>query len=248
MPASPVEAALVGIRFAQAPGSSAGTGILVSESTVLTCAHVVSRALGRPEVFTPGPDNRLSLSFPLTGEPDAAVGADIVHLEPRNTGDPGDVAVLRLLSPPPPGARPAPLVAADALSHTDVLVGGLPLDRGLVAWARCLVVGRAAPGLLQVEDQRTLGMRVQQGFSGGPLWSPVHQGVVGMVAMVDPSPEQRTSFAISGRALSRAAGGPTEAGTVPPAPYRGLPAGPGVRGGPRCRTDPRARQGGDALG
>lgn len=222
MPAAPVEAALVGIRFAQAPGSFAGTGVLVTETTVLTCAHVVSRALGRPEVFTPGPQDRVSLSFPLSGEPEAAVDAGIVRLEPRDTGEPGDVAVLRAVPPLPPGARPVPLVAADAPSRTDVLVGGLPLDRGLVAWARCLVVARAAPGLLQIEDQRTLGMRVQPGFSGGPLWSEVHQGVVGMVALVDPGPEQRTAFAVSGGALSRAAGGPKGAGAVPPAPYRGL--------------------------
>ncbi|MDA2805291.1 serine protease [Nocardiopsis suaedae] len=224
MPAAPVEAALVGIRFAQAPGSFAGTGVLVTDTTVLTCAHVVSRALGRPEASAPDPQDRLSLSFPLTGEPDAAVDAGIALLQPRNTGEPGDVAVLRLPPPLPPGAHPVPLVAVDAPSRTDVLVGGLPLDRGLVAWARCLVLAHAAPGLLQIEDQRTLGMRVQPGFSGGPLWSEVHQGVVGMVAMVDPGPERRTSFAISGRALSRAAGEATGAGTVPPAPYRGLHA------------------------
>ncbi|GAB3480851.1 nSTAND1 domain-containing NTPase [Nocardiopsis coralliicola] len=220
MAIAPVEAALVSVRRAGAPESSVGSGFLVSESTVLTCAHVVSRALGRPEDARISPEDRILLAFPLV-DAGAQVSAEVVRLESSATGDPADVAVLRLRGPVPGGARPVRIVADDDASQSDVRVGGFPLGRGLAAWANCTVVGRAGLGLLQVEDQRIMGTRVGKGFSGGPLWSDVHQGVLGMVALVDPSRDRRTSFAVSGLALSRVVPEPARA-AVPPTPYRGL--------------------------
>lgn len=83
-------------------GSTAGTGFLVADGMVVTCAHVV-RAAGQ------GPAGRVRVAFPHLPDTPRIVGHVLAPAwrEP----DAEDVAVLRLESTPA-GARPVKLGSA----------------------------------------------------------------------------------------------------------------------------------------
>lgn len=89
-------------------GTVAGTGFLVAEGVVVTCAHVVEAAGG-------GPGSEVRLSFPYVAGADHVVGAIPAGL--WRPAEREDVAYLRL-NDPPAGVGPcrwAPLKAAEAI-------------------------------------------------------------------------------------------------------------------------------------
>ena len=53
------------VRIFDTAGAVAGAGFLVSDRHVLTCAHVVVRALGMLDATTEMPEALLRLDFPL---------------------------------------------------------------------------------------------------------------------------------------------------------------------------------------
>ncbi|GAB3445720.1 hypothetical protein GCM10027570_16190 [Streptomonospora sediminis] len=219
---APVEAALVRVRGESSATSPTGAGFLISHGLALTCAHVVARALGLEKSAIPAPGQTVTLVFPLIS-PTAAVACSVEAWWPQNGSAPDDAAVLRLLAAAPAGARPVRLVASGDVSGIEARAGGFPQGCDGAAWARCTILGHSAAGLAQTEDQRTSGLPIQPGFSGGPLWSDDLQGVVRMTVAVAPRPEHRTSYAITGRALIAAAPR-LQQRAIPPNPYRGLRA------------------------
>ncbi|KJY45045.1 hypothetical protein VR46_17005 [Streptomyces sp. NRRL S-444] len=141
-----LDAALLRIRDAR--GEPVGLGFLVSPGLALTCAHVVSAALGTPLGAEPPASARLHVDLPLLPGGQRGVTASVANWVPPQQSGAGDMAVLRL-SAPLPGGRPVRLVetqhedlwddALRAFGETGAI--GSPGDS---AAARCGTTGSGA--------------------------------------------------------------------------------------------------------
>ncbi|MFI9773564.1 trypsin-like peptidase domain-containing protein [Streptomyces sp. NPDC051956] len=166
---------------------TAGAGVYLSGRKLLTCAHVVNAALGRP-VLTP--DNpgavHLGIAFPVLSAVDERPVRLVAWVPPRplNRHGPvldgsleweGDLAVLELDEEPPAPVGPIPwremqrgqqvrawYGGGQAFSYADVLVGD---------W----------DGRIGYLDGQLSGAAVDEGYSGGPLFSLDDGAAVGLV-------------------------------------------------------------------
>jgi hypothetical protein len=92
-----------------------GAGFLVTESHILTCAHVVSDALDLPRQEMPA--NPVQLDFPFVA-PGQKVTAVVTLWQPKRPDGTGDIAGLALQTSPPDGVRPLRLVSTpDTWNH-----------------------------------------------------------------------------------------------------------------------------------
>ncbi|MFI0261074.1 trypsin-like peptidase domain-containing protein [Streptomyces sp. NPDC017056] len=184
----PLYRSFVSVRDA---GRAVGAGVLIADDAVLTCAHVVNSALGRDryDQTPPGPARTVRVRLPhvapdhdLTARVDPALWSPPRATAAEGSGPVtpgalpyhGDLAVLRLPAPAPPGAEPAPflqhaygneVIALWASGHPLPTVRAVPRISA-PPWIALDVVG---------------GTEVREGFSGGPLWDRERQAVVGLV-------------------------------------------------------------------
>ncbi|MGP4003563.1 nSTAND1 domain-containing NTPase [Streptomyces sp. 8N706] len=204
------------LRITDHQGNCWGAGFLVGEQTALTCAHVVSAALGTPEEEPPAAAARVFVDLPLlpAAEPGRApVPARIVHF---TTGD--DVAVLRLETVIPQ-ERPVRMVDAPDVWGHPARIFGFPQGRQAGVWHAGVLRSRQADGWIQT-DLASDGYRVSGGFSGSPVWDEDLSAVVGMVVVAE-SGEPAASYLIPSNALLRN-WEPLRALTLQPSPFRGL--------------------------
>ncbi|MGW1192007.1 nSTAND1 domain-containing NTPase [Streptomyces sp. NPDC002559] len=232
------------LRILDARRQPVGVGFLVSDTMALTCAHVISAALGT----APEPGARVPVDLPLVpGAPssDAAVERWVPPRGPD--GEPSgpavgpasgtaDIAVLRFPAPLP-GAGPVRLVDANTRAEEpageragDVPDGhwghpvrafGLPVGRSGGVWHAGVLRGRQADGWVQA-DLVGDGYPVSRGFSGGPVWDDRLSGVVGMVTVAESGHPPVSYLIPTGGLLAACPGlGPL---VRPPSPFRGLAA------------------------
>ena len=156
-----------------------GTAIVVAADQVLTCAHVVMRERTVRE--------ELWVAFPKAGDcPRRRVTAvKSAYTRVR------DVAVLILDQPVPSGAEPAPLrfPRGQDLVGRDWWAFGFP-DRDPFGDSADGRVGAALSyGWVRLDTSSRYLIR--PGFSGGGLWSPDYQAVVGIVGQAHPNGDGR---------------------------------------------------------
>ncbi|MFE6286212.1 trypsin-like peptidase domain-containing protein [Streptomyces sp. NPDC057877] len=206
------------LRILDARRQPVGVGFLVSDTVALTCAHVVSAALGPPADTPPEPGARVLVDLPLV--PGAPQAEAVVELWVAPAGTASDVAVLRFAAPLP-GAGPVRLVDADVLWGHRVRAFGVPAGRSGGVWHVGVLRGRQADGWVQA-DLVGDGYPVSRGFSGGPVWDDRLSGVVGMVTVAE-SGQPPVSYLIPTGGLVAAWPelGPL---VLPPSPFRGLEA------------------------
>ena len=164
------------VRVLGATGRPVGTGFLVAERLLVTCAHVVAGGAGE------APEDPVPVEF--TG---LAAGVQRGLADPglwRGSGA-GDIAFLRLSDPPPPGARPLPLGRAHGVRSHHVKTFGFPAnapDGGHYGYATAgdIIADRDGRELLQLTECT----EVTEGFSGGPVLDERTGLVVGMVDSV----------------------------------------------------------------
>ncbi|MGW0780775.1 VMAP-C domain-containing protein [Streptomyces sp. NPDC002913] len=165
-------------------GGTAGAGFVLGPDTVLTCAHVVNDALGRPMLETRQP--RLE-EIPVVWDGGSErQSARLLHWVPPRGRDGGavregddewfgDLAVLRVDGPD--GGLPTAPDRADMSADQEVSAwygGG-----GAATLARLTVASlHASQGYL---DGTATGMAIGPGYSGGPLWCGSERAVVGLV-------------------------------------------------------------------
>ncbi|MFJ6382499.1 hypothetical protein ACIQI7_21155 [Kitasatospora sp. NPDC092039] len=214
------------LRVRDTRGDPVGLGFLVTPELALTCAHVVSAALGlRPDERPAAA--RLDVDLPLqpasaTGGAGVAAGvtASVEHwMPPRESGG-GDVAVLRL-DAPLPGGRPVRLIETDEVWEHPVRAFGFPAGRPGGVWHSGVLRAEQAQGWVQA-DLTGQGYPVTRGFSGGPAWDEHLVGVVGMMAVAE-SGQPPVSYLIPTAGLLRAWPQLREL-ALPPSPFRGLAA------------------------
>ncbi len=202
-----LKSAIVRIHTAHGAAASTvvGTGFLVTGCHVLTCAHVVTGALGLPgdaQVEKPGfPEKtrfRVHLDFPLLA-PESTLIASVSHWRPAI-----DVAVLELAGGPPAGSKPVRLVTADDLWGHSFRALGFPAGYEQGVWASGVLRGRQADGWLQIEDTKETGYLIAPGFSGAPVWDDALDGVVGVIVAADTDERVKAAFLIPADVLADA--------------------------------------------
>jgi hypothetical protein len=89
---------------------SAGMGVVVDGRHVVTCAHVVNSALGRPFESQNKPDKQVPVAFPYSNVSKAVRMGRVVSWYPMGQGRTRDIAVLELDDDVPARAEIASLV------------------------------------------------------------------------------------------------------------------------------------------
>jgi WD40 repeat protein len=212
-------------RFVKQDGSVAGTGWLVDAQHVITCAHVVTDALGLPEETGQRPTAELKLDLPQARL--FEVPASVVAWHPVLSGAAreqalhgrSDIAVLRLTSAV--SADIPPLVLEERPIRREQMVHsyGFRQRQGVHADGR--VLGPVASGWLEVDGIATSGFFIEPGFSGAPVWIRNDENspptVIGMAVADCGDPARKVGFVLPQRTLAVA---------WPPLarPYRGLSA------------------------
>ncbi|MGC0375561.1 trypsin-like peptidase domain-containing protein [Streptomyces sp. SAI-229] len=157
-------------------GRVAGTGFVVAEGVLVTCAHVVEAAGG-------GPGRKVRLSFPHVEGADRVEGTVPTGL--WRSADDEDVAFVRL-SDPPIGVRILPLGSAEGCRGHDVRSFGFPAQAPPEGHFGFGVTGDLLPAAdgrgahLQLTDANDL----TTGFSGGPVLDEVTGLVIGMLTEI----------------------------------------------------------------
>lgn len=184
-------------RIYHSTGAIVGAGFLVSDRYLLTCAHVVTAALGIPTETVEPPAAPLELDFPLIA-PGQKVKAKVVFWQPVNSTQMGeDIAGLLLEADPPMDTQPVRLMAAEEMWNHPFQIFGFPSKRDEGIWASGVIRDRLANGWVQIEDIKAQGQAIQPGFSGSPIWDEVVEGVVGMAVAADKKREEtKTAFMI----------------------------------------------------
>lgn len=214
------------VRILDPAGAVAGAGFLVSDRHVLTCAHVVARALGLTDLSAAMPEAEVTLDFPLVARGMTLTARAIlwkpVSSEPSNSPNGAeDIAGLELVEQAPSLSRQCRLMTSADLWGHGFRAFGFPARHDDGVWATGVLRGRQGAGWIQIEDLKDAGYRVEPGFSGAPVWDEALDGVVGMAVAADEQPGIRAAFIIPTETLI---GAWPALGThaIPPCPYRGL--------------------------
>lgn len=209
------------IRLFDEAGESVGAGFLAAPDLVLTCAHVVSDALGVPREEPVAAGEEVHVGFPLADRPTGEVLlAKVEHWIPTRPDRTGDVAVLRLPAPVP-GTRPLPLTdPGDAWEHQVAAVGftgGEPDEE----WFHGRLSGPTSEGWIQLLRSDGQVAPVKEGFSGTPVWDVTAGAVIGLVVAARRAQDTHQAFVLRTRTLLREL--PALAPLLLPAsPFRGL--------------------------
>lgn len=216
--AAPSDASVA--RILSADGRPEGAGFRAGQREVITCAHVVATALGLPPETQESPGGRLWIDFPLA-ERGTRVPARVGAWTPVRPDGSGDIAVLELLADPPAKAPVARLVEDAAGPDRRVRAFGFPQSYDDGAWSVGWLRGATGAGWLQYDTDPASEHRVEQGFSGAPVWDVAEGGVVGMVVAADTRTDVRTAYLIPVRTL-RESWSALAASALPACPFRSL--------------------------
>ena len=193
------------IRISHANGAVVGAGFLVSPQCVITCAHVVTEAVGIPQNTTQAPTSSINLDFPLIAA-GRKIQAQVVFWQPVNPSEVGeDIAVLKLESEPPDTVQPVRLVTAEDWWEHPLRVFGFPSGHNDGVWATGVLRGEQGNGWVQMEAVNVPGYQVEPGFSGAPVWDEKLAGVVGMAVAAERQRENvKAAFMIPTKVLCQA--------------------------------------------
>ncbi|MGW6462259.1 nSTAND1 domain-containing NTPase [Streptomyces rubiginosohelvolus] len=208
------------VRVGGVTGAIVGGGFLVTADRVLTCAHVVSDALGRARDLPVTTGEEVLVDFPLADGAGERVVAEVEQWIPEKPQQHGDLAVLRLREAVP-GTRPLPVVASDEVSHRPVRVVGFPDDELGVVWHRGELSGKSAGDWIQLSRADSRTAHITAGYSGSPVWDERRGAAVGVVVASQRKRDNaQQSFAISVKAALRKL--PDLKRALTPDPFRGL--------------------------
>lgn len=175
-----------------------GAGFVVSDEYILTCAHVVATALGIDSDTPQKPTQEVEIDFlninlikPLT--------ASVEFWLPVNPGNPPeDIAVLKLNKSLPMQAQIAPINMTECgLYDHEFEACGFPERRSGGAWAEGVIKRYVDGNWIQLVDNQSTGYRLEEGFSGTPIWDKNLGAVVGIAVAADKlRPEVKAAFMI----------------------------------------------------
>lgn len=179
------------VRVVSEDGRVWGAGVLTA-SWVLTCAHVVTSALGRgagPKgglwVDRPGDSGGRVRAVVAEGGwfpgPAEKAGVDRAHDI--------DLAVLSLPDGRPPEWEQGVLGGQELTPRRRVRAMGYPRSAQGGVWMAAVLAGQGGPHprWVQLDAVSSVGARVERGFSGAPVWDEETSNCVGLMtaAMTD---------------------------------------------------------------
>ncbi|GAB3470285.1 tetratricopeptide repeat protein [Actinophytocola sediminis] len=175
-----------------------GAGTLVGDRHILTCAHVVNQALGRPDGEREPPNEPIDVDFPAArGDSRRTARVAVDAWIPIDEDGRGDIAVLTLTQPGPNGVRPARL-ARETIRGTPVHVLGYPRHHDHGIEAQAVVSGSGGPGgeWVQLDAERATGYRIQQGFSGAGVVDSNTGAVIGVLILEEKDASAKIAWMV----------------------------------------------------
>jgi hypothetical protein len=195
------------VRIYSNSGNVIGAGFLVSDKYILTCTHVVAIALGIPPGTSEMPTGIVNLDFP-GADSKQKLAATVFFWLPVNSGSfesQEDIAVLKLEKPCPDKAKPLELLASEKLWKHEFVAFGFPQNKSYGVWTSGILQGTNAKGWVQIEVKSENSYRLEEGFSGTPVWDENLQRVVGMaVAAEKDRHDVKAAFIIPTKVLLEA--------------------------------------------
>ncbi len=181
-----------------------GAGFLVAKKYMLTCAHVITEALGISDDTLEIPTTPIRLDFPLVA-PGENLMARVVLWEPVSSSKlVEDIAGLEISqdSHLPSNAQPTSLVNPENVKGHSASIFGFLHHEGV--WASATLIDKNTKWL-QMEDFKVPGYKIESGFSGAPVWDEELRGVVGMVVAAEKHRENtKVAFLIPSSTLQQA--------------------------------------------
>ena len=181
-------------RIYSSDGAIVGSGFLVSNSHILTCAHVVADALGIEHTTQDFPQDFVEIDFPFSdNKKGQKIKAKVVFWKPIsslngwNQGD--DIAGLKLERDLAKEISPG-LVLGD-YSWTSFKVFGVPNGNDSGVWTKGELRDEVENGQVQVNVLEQSDYYVESGFSGAPVWVESLNGVVGIIVAAEPSENEK---------------------------------------------------------
>jgi hypothetical protein len=185
------------IRIRKRDGAIVGAGFLVSDSHLVTCAHVIADALDSSDRSEVIPTEEVYLDFPLVA-PQYRLTAKVVVWHPVGASPPReDIAILELKSALPSGAKPTVLRDSLQVFGHSLRVCGFPNGYDPGVWAIAQARGHNEYGWIQIGDTQLANYFVKPGFSGSQVWDNELQGTIGMVVAADKTNSVREAWMIS---------------------------------------------------
>jgi len=188
------------VRMRSEDGRVHGSGILLPEGRILTCAHVIAGVLGSPvDSDTPQPDGWVTLDFPFSSDEHTYRG--------QVTGDgwmpAADLAIVAADGDLPPDVQPAQEWAV--ARSAQVLVLGFPPGHELGVWAGARVLGPGGPRgeWIQLEGLTSSGRALGTGFSGAGVIDEDTGAVVGVIVAGKRSRETPIAWAIPTQTIAQ---------------------------------------------
>ncbi|MEU5871930.1 trypsin-like peptidase domain-containing protein [Glycomyces sp. NPDC047369] len=168
-------------RILDSEGSTAGTGIAIDTSHIITCAHLFDG----DNKLTPSVGDHVTVEFPfLDGTLSRIVETTILHYTYEINGN-NDFAVLRL-NKAMSALDPPRIHLALKFPGRKVQLRGFtePLE-ALAPSAEAELSNVSRPGWVQISPENSRGWVVDYGFSGGPVIDKKIDAVIGMVVAKD---------------------------------------------------------------
>lgn len=197
----PLERSIVRIR--KEDGSIVGSGFLTRNKSILTCAHVVSAALGiEDSLKQPESCFYLDFSFLNAKKNPETLRAHVVSWSPESEDD---IACLELYDHLPEGAQGIILkdISEIDLWGHNFRAFGFPTSFDDGVWASGVLRGKTANKWIHIEDIKDPGHRIEKGFSGSPVWDEKLEAVVGMVVASEREPGNKVAFIIPANILTK---------------------------------------------
>lgn len=181
--------------FREADQQVVGVGFLVDveKKTILTCAHVINVAIGKPD-NQDKPRSLISLDVPFL-DPKKQLDARVTHFFPKKPDNTDDIALLEILDELPVGANAVEFAAADAYGGHEFGVYGFPVgyeEDGQYVEGR--LQEKLVNKRIQAIGTSNLGYFVESGFSGSPVYDKDLDAVAGMMMQVDVESKKRIAF------------------------------------------------------
>ena len=177
------------VRILDTGKKPVGSGFLIDENRLITCAHIVTNALKVKGISQEAPTDNLTVDFPLI-EPNQLLQASVIAWIPKD-----DVAVLKIIGKPPSEAKALDLIDQPIIQGHEFRAFGFPtyLPNGIWASGN---LNTDVEGKLLLEYSGTTGTTIQTGFSGGPVWDEALQGVVGMIQQTEAKPDAQVGLGV----------------------------------------------------
>src|SRR5207302_2120342 len=186
------------VAFLTKTGTLVGAGCLVDERHIITCAHVVTSALGRPQDEQQQPEGPVALCFPLLDANRRFTAHVKKWLPMRNHvgNEPEDVAVLELDEEPPESARPVRFVEPNEVGSQKLGAFGFPKGKPLGNRSTCELSGVLIGGWWQLDANKVQGIRLQPGFSGTAVFVEDSGLAVGIVVAAEKDLREGVAYLI----------------------------------------------------